>query len=450
MRKARVHIDWSRLGALAYRAIPTLLTGALALSLSATAALTDRVGDPMTLAAAEPGTDLAGAAKVTGAHALHAAAVYNRPRAVKLLVGRGMPVDMRNEAGLTPLMVAATFGNVEVADALLSLGADAAARNPAGHTPLHIAALAGQADILRLLLDHGADIVIRAPQDGETPLHFAALLGRLKAIDLLAARGADIDAKDNQGVTPLQYARLRLQKLAVERLLSLGAHADGLHDAVNAGDVARVVELIAAGANVNAYDLFGTPLHLAAAKGRTGIAVILIDRGANIEAAGEPEGALPLHTAALNGQAEVAALLLDRGAKVDARDAAGRTALMVAAGFLHPQLSRLLLAKGADPHAQDGVWGDMPGHYAACSGDIETMRLLLAAGADVNSAGTGNGSTALHYAAGKGAIDMVDFLLRSGAEMNTADESGWTPLKLASNQRHQDVVDRLERLGAKR
>lgn len=450
MSKARVQINWSRLKAFAYKAIPTLLTSALALGLSATAALTDRVGYPIELAAAGPGTNLDGAAKVTSAHALHTAAIYNRPKAAKFLVGRGIPVDTRNEAGLTPLMVAATFGNVEVADVLLTLGADITARNPAGHTPLHIAALAGQADILRLLLDHGADIAIRAPHEGETPLHFAALYGRLKAIDLLAARGAGIDMKDNQGVTPLQYARLRLQKQAVARLLALGAHEDGLHDAVNAGDVARVVELIAQGADVNAYDLFGTPLHLAAAKGRTGIAVILIDRGADLEAPGEPEGALPLHTAALNGQAQVAALLIDRGAKVDARDAAGRTALMVAAGFLHPQMAKLLLANGANPNAQDGVWGDMPAHYAACSGDIETMRLLLKAGVDINSAGKGNGSTALHYAANKGAIGMVDFLIQSGAQVNAADESGWTPLKLASNHRHQDVVERLEKLGAKR
>lgn len=450
MSTARVQLNRPRLKAFVYKVVPTLLASALALGLSATAALTERARHPVALAAAEPGTELNGAARITNAHALHTAAIYNRPKAATFLVGRGMPVDMRNEAGLTPLMVAASFGNVEVAEALLTLGADVTARNPAGHTPLHIAALAGQADIAKLLLDRGADIAMRVPHAGETPLHLAALYGRMKVIELLAARGADIDVKDSQGVSPLQYARLRLQKKAVDRLLAFGARPDGLHDAVNAGDVARVVELIAQGADVNSPDLFGTPLHLAAAKGRTGIALILIDRGADIEAAGEPEGALPLHTAALNGQSEVAALLLDRGADVDARDAAGRTALMVASGFLHPDVAKLLLAHGADPQAQDVVWGDMPIHYAACSGDIEIMRLLLAAGVDINRAGTGNGSTALHYAANKGALGVVDFLIRNGAEMNLPDESGWTPLKLASNHRHQDVVDRLEQLGARR
>jgi ankyrin repeat protein len=253
-------------------------------------------------------------------------------------------------------MVAAAFGNAEVAEALIELGADVTARNPAGHTPLHIAALAGQADVARLLIAHRAPVGIRAPAHGETPLHLAALLGRVKVISVLAAEGAEIDLTDNDGVTALQYARLRRQMGAVEALASLGARIDDLTDAVDAGDVARVVELIAQGADVNAPDLFGAPLHHAAAKGRTAIAVILIDRGANLEAAGDPDGAHPLHTAALNGEEDVAQLLIDRGAKIDALDAAGRTPMMVAAGFRNPGMARLLLAQGADPQAENSVW----------------------------------------------------------------------------------------------
>jgi uncharacterized protein len=397
----------------------------------------------LTLAAVEAGTGLSAASK---GHALHAAAIYNRPKAAKLLVARGMPVDMRNEGGLTPLMVAATFGNVEVAEVLIAAGADLTLRNPAGHAALHIAALAGQAPVAQLLLAHGADSAPRAEAHGETPLHFAALLGRAKVIAVLAAHGAPLDATDNDGLTPLQYARRRLQMRAVDALTQLGARVDGLHDAVNAGDVARVVELIAKGANVNALDLFGTPLHLAAAKGRTGIAVILIDRGADLEASGEPEGAHPLHTAALNGEDEVAALLIERGAKVDARDVAGRTPLMVAAGFLKPDVARLLLAQGADVRAMDSASGDTPIHYAACSDDLETARLLLRHGADVNARSGGNGATPLHYAAGKGEIEMVALLLEEGGQPGISDKAGWTPYTTASNGRHDQVAQWLRSL----
>ena len=76
----------------------------------------------MTLAAADTDTGLHAAGKVTATYALHAAAIYNRPKAAKLLIAGGMQVDLRNEGGLTPLMVAATFGNVEVAEALIADG----------------------------------------------------------------------------------------------------------------------------------------------------------------------------------------------------------------------------------------------------------------------------------------------------------------------------------------
>ncbi len=213
----------------------------------------------------------------------------------------------------------------------------------------------------RLLLGRGVDVDLRVDHNGETPLHYAALYGRQKMIRPLAASGADLDATDRSGLTALQYARRRLQQGAVDLLSALGARLDTLHDAVNADDVARVVQLLAGGADVNAQGLFGTPLHLAAAKGELAIAVILIDRGADLEVPGEPEGAHPLHTAALNGPTRMVELLIDRGAKVDARDEAGRTPLMIAAAFTHTSVARSLLASGADPKAE----GQHLGRHAA-------------------------------------------------------------------------------------
>jgi uncharacterized protein len=143
-------------------------------------------------------------------------------------------------------------------------------------------------------------------------------------------------------------------------------------------------------------------------------------------------------------------LLIDRGAKVDARDAAGRTPLMIAAGFTHTSVVRLLLASGADPKAEDSTLGDTPLHYAVHSGDVATVNLLIAEGADINVRSGGSGATPLHYAAKRGALPLVDLLIADGAEMNAFDNGGWTPLKLASCRRQQAVVDRLEGLGARR
>ncbi len=293
----------------------------------------------------QPGLDLA------DFHHLHWAAVRDQPDVVQKLLDRGHDVDDRDINGRTPLMVAAAFDSRRAATVLLSHSADPMARDEtSGDTALHFAALTGHAEIAELLLEHNADIAARSKHNGATPLHYAALYGHRKVIALLAERGAAIDVPDLHGVRPLQYARMRQRAQAIELLLSLGARPDDLFDAVNAGDVARVQALIAAGANVNERGLSGTPLHLAVSAGMVGIAVMLIDAGADLEAKGDPGGAHPLHLAAYGNQLEAARLLLDRGAEVDARDALERTALGVAAAYGYVEVVATLLEHRADPN----------------------------------------------------------------------------------------------------
>ena len=144
-------------------------------------------------------------------------------------------------------------------------------------------------------------------------------------------------------MSALQYATRQNRAQAIALLLKLGARPDTLFDAVNAGDTARVMALVNQGADVNQLGLFGTPLHLAAAKGYRGIAGVLIDAGADVEARGDPVNATPLHAAALTNNAAVAEFLLERGAVVDSRDDEGRTPLLVAASFGNAEVAAVLL-----------------------------------------------------------------------------------------------------------
>ncbi|OMO89297.1 CbxX/CfqX [Corchorus capsularis] len=83
-------------------------------------------------------------------------------------------------------------------------------RNPVmAQTPLHISAGYDRAEIVKFLLDwQGPEKAELEAMNmyGETPLHMAAKNGCNEAAKLLLARGAFIEAKANNGMTPLHLA----------------------------------------------------------------------------------------------------------------------------------------------------------------------------------------------------------------------------------------------------
>ncbi|NOY61603.1 MAG: hypothetical protein GXP10_00370, partial [Gammaproteobacteria bacterium] len=137
--------------------------------------------------------------------------------------------------------------------------------------------------------------------------------------------------------------------------------------------------------------------------------------------------------AARFGLERVVRTLLDQGASVNARDNAGNTALMGAAGEGREKIIKLLLRRGASVGAKNKN-GDTALKFAAEKGHLPVMNLLLSAGSDVNNAGQ-QGETALIAAIRYGHIDAALLLLDNGASPSARmqggrfDEGGdYTPL----------------------
>lgn len=100
-----------------------------------------------------------------------------------------------------------------------------------------------------------------------------------------------------------------------------------IHTAVATGNKEALRQHIAAGSDINAKDPFGgsSPLITAAVFGRTDLAKLLVDAGADLNFRNN-DGSTPLISAAFFGRPEIVELLLDAGADKSIRNRYGATA----------------------------------------------------------------------------------------------------------------------------
>lgn len=187
---------------------------------------------------------------------------------------------------------------------------------------------------------------------------------------------------------------------------------------------------------MNAKNESGLPaVLLALYRGHRSIAVLLVERGAELDifaaaAVGDvsrvrnlvqqdgsllcafgADGFSALGLAAYLGHEAIVEFLLDSGADVNAvsQNQTGYTALTGAVAQSHTSIAALLIKRGANAryvYAQ----GFTPLMEAAANGHRELVALLLDSGADIN-ARSQDGQTSLGYALAKGHLDIAGLLL---------------------------------------
>jgi cytohesin len=269
---------------------------------------------------------------------------------------------------------------------------------------IHEAAYKGDVATVRAILSASPNQINARDKYKRTPIHSAAMGGQVGVVELLLDYGADINARGDNGHTPLHFYRI----------MSL------YFDFPNA-DVVEV--LLAHGADPNALTNHGsTPLHhFAISEDKTECVKLLLQYGANVNAKRSGYGdETAIEIAAYRGNRNTGDVLLANGAMLDIHVAAGLGMCDTVREYLHAD-GRLVLSSKR---------GLTPLHWAAHSGQLDVARLLMSCGADVEAVGTRK-QTPLHEAVEGGSEQIADFLIKVGANVNSKGEYGKTALDFA-------------------
>ncbi|MBN2317040.1 MAG: ankyrin repeat domain-containing protein [Sedimentisphaerales bacterium] len=359
---------------------------------------------------------------------------------------------------ISPIHLSCFYGKLDDVKSYLEQGKDIDAQDIGDLSLLQFAVVGCQMEIADYLIAKGCNINSKA-SDGATALHLAAN-GNDKGEEMaqrLITASALVEAKDNDNCTPFFYsvsgvssdlgaAQVLLEHGANINIQRKGDGATALHDAAQRGSMKRMRWLIARGADVNRRKEDGsTPLSVAMNRDRLDAVKYLLEHGADINYHNE-DGKTPLHFAAYMGRKEIVEMLLKNGANITVQDSVGRTATGLAKEKGYTEIVELLNSRTRQLDQKKEIMTIFD--YAAI-GDTEKIKSLIEAGQDVSTKSK-NGGIALIWASLRGHREIAELLIQNGANVNFQDHSGsgWTPLLLACRYGKKEIVELLLANGA--
>lgn len=141
---------------------------------------------------------------------MHCAACFGQPSLVDFLADRGIDTNTLDSQNLAPLVLAVGHGHLATVQRLIQRGANITivCPNKNKRQLVHLAARRGHQNIIEYFTqNHNININTRDGNEMQ-PLHHAAEEGHQALVEWLIDHGAEVNARDAQGRTPLDLARL--------------------------------------------------------------------------------------------------------------------------------------------------------------------------------------------------------------------------------------------------
>jgi ankyrin repeat protein len=259
-----------------------------------------------------------------------------------------------------------------------------------------------------------------------------AIHNRKRVTRILLDNGADPNYLQVDGTSPLYFAIFNQQQIdIIQLLLDKGANKNYIHKGYSLLFLALyqkliyVVEVLIRN-KVNINYLYGgrSPIQYILKGIYTGFlgtqeqvnrsAQLLIENGADVNIRGSDGITLLMDCSYQQDNSYIASSLLDHGAEIEAVNDDLRTPLMVACEYGRPNMTRLLVSRGAQVNKID-KYGRTAMILAILDGynTIEILQILLDAGAEINIRDE-DGRSALDYARDNN-HEVEQFLISHGA-----------------------------------
>ena len=291
-------------------------------------------------------------------HALSGAYHLEDEKILRLLVKYGASLDTAfGQTKYTLLQVAIKNKKLELARLLLQNKASVDQKDELGNTALWYAYESGDEEMVKLLIEYGANL--NAVFNGRhTPLQAALIGKKFEMACVFLQNKASVDQKDKWGHTALWYAYSKRDVEMLQLLIEYGASLHAVFSErglppLQAAVIDKKLEMarvfLQNKASINEKNKSGnTALWYAYYNDDAEMVKLLIEYGANLDAAFSKNGLTPLQTAVKDKKLEMARLFLQNKVSVDQKNKYHYTALWYAYKNEDEEMVRLLIEYGAN------------------------------------------------------------------------------------------------------